>query len=170
MKDIFKNIPWWAWLIILAVIIYGVYRLIKYLTVTLPQSKNYTATVTNANTELNNLASQGISPSLPQANYNGMANALQTTFTGCGIDWNGVIVPTFQQMKNDADVYALISNYGVRTFDECGWGSFTGDLASALAYKLSFTTLDFNPSDLFNDRSVAGVNKILKQNGLTYQF
>lgn len=167
MNKTLSQVPWWAWAILLIVVGYLLYKAYIYVTVTLPQSKNYTATVKNAQTELSNLASQGISPSYPQATFNGMANDLQQTFTGCGLDWTGVVVPTFQQMKNQADVYALISTYGVRTFDECGWGSFTGDLASAISYKTSgiILTATLNP---FTDASIASINAILKQNGLTF--
>lgn len=168
IKDFFKRYPW-VWFIVIALILFIGYKLYVYFTVTRPQNANYNATVTSAQTELTTLASQGINPSYPKEAYGGMANDLQTTFTGCGLDWSGVVVPTFQKMKNDADVYALISNYGVRTFDECGWGSFTGDLHAALVYKTGGVILTVpNITDIFTVASIENINKILEQNGIKY--
>lgn len=156
-------------LIVVAIIILVLYLWISGLIKKSKAAQNYNAAVNQSQTALTQLAAAGVKPSYAQAEYISMANALSTTFTGCGIDWTGVVVPTFQKMKNDADVYALIQNYGVREFDECGWGSFNGDLAAALTYKTGGLILTFSINP-FTDASVSSINKILKQNGLTFQF
>src|ERR1035437_9787810 len=128
LKNLWVTKPWLAILLLVVVLIllYLAYKVISGAIAKAKQAGNYNAAVTTAQTELIALANQNVPvlPSMPLANYKGMANSLQTTFTGCGIDWEGIVVPIFQQMKNDADVYALISAYDVRTFDECAWGSF----------------------------------------------
>lgn len=167
----FKEIPIIIQLLIVGVFLYFLYRVYVYFFITRPRESNYNAAVNQAQTSLNELEQQGIKPSYGQSEYTSMANALEQTFTGCGLDWSGVVVPTFQKMKNDADAYALVQNYGVRNFDECGWGSFTGDLASALTYKTSGVILTIpNQSDIFTDASIKSINKILSQNGLKFQF
>lgn len=166
----FTTRPLWlqiAIIVLILIILYSIYKWIKRKT----ESGNYYAAVSQSETALNQLAQQGIHPSYPQDQYTSMANALETTFTGCGLDWAGVVKPTFEKMKNDADIHALIKNYSVREFDECVWGTFNGDLSAALTYKTGGIILTIpNVTEIFTDASVSAINKILKQNGLTFQF
>lgn len=153
---------------VIAFIAYRIYLAINNYFKNLKQSGNYTNVVTNAQTSLTSLASQGIKPAYSQADFGAMANSLEQTFTGCGLGYTDVVKPTFEKLKNDADVYALIQNYGVRKFDECGWGTFNGDLSSALSYKLSGISLGMCGS--YNNCNMSDINETLRKNGITFQF
>lgn len=166
----FINLPKWfqiALIILALFIIYNIYIYIKNKI----SAKNFSLAVNQSQSAIDQLNKDGITPSYPQAQYTSMANSLEQTFIGCGLDWSNVIVPTFENMKNDMDVYQLIKAYNVRKIDECGWGSFNGDLSATLSYKLSGIILTIpNPSDIFTNASIASINKILKNNGLTFAF
>ena len=158
-------------LVIIVIAILG-YIIYKWITGAIKKSNaaaNYNATVNQSQTAITQLAQQGITPSYAQAQFSAMATALEKAFTGCGTGYDSVLVPTFKQIKNEADIYALIQNYGVREIDECGWGTFNGDLAATLTYKLTGFTL-CPPNDLLCTGSISGINKILKDNGLLFQF
>lgn len=160
---------WLKIVIIVAIIIiaYFLYRWIRGMV----RASNYNAAVTQSNTALNQLAQQGINPSYAQAQYTSWANNLQGAFQGCSAAGGAAnfwqtIEPIFKAMKNDADIYALIANYAVRTIDKCGLltGDFEGDLAATLSEKFSGiegAIIGYNTSD---------INQILKANGLTFTF
>ena len=169
---IYSNWDWKIWLVVgilFLIVIYVVYEKWSAAQAAKKSAANYNAAVGQTQQALDQLASVGTHPSYGQADYTGMANALAATFSGCGMDWEGIVIPTFQKMKNDADVYALIQNYGVQTIKECGWGSFTGDLSATLGYKTSGVIL--NPSiNPFTTYTLKQINDVLTQNGLTYAF
>lgn len=167
MKQFWSQLPIWGKVIMIVIITFIIYQIYKWIKRKI-EASNYNAAVNQSQTALNQLADQGVKPSYGQAQYTSMANALQQAFTGCGAAYSDIVAPTFKQMKNEADIYALIQNYGVRKFDECGWGSFEGDLAAALGYK--FSGIRFcSPLDL-TCGSLPAINKILKDNGLIFQF
>lgn len=166
----FLKLPKWLQIVIVIVIIilaYLIYRWVK----TKASSGNYNAAVNQSQTALNQLATQGVTPSYGQAQYTGYANALQEAFSGCSAVWNSdsfqeKVEQVFSAFKNDADVYALISAYGVRTIDKCGafTGDFTGDLSATLAYKFS------GVEGAFIRFSISDINNIMKKNGIVYSF
>lgn len=169
MKWFFGRERWLQIVIIVAIIIlaYLLYRWIRGMI----RASKYNAAVNQSNTALNQLAQQGINPSYAQAQYTSWANNLEGAFEGCSAAGSAssfweTLEPIFKAMKNDADIYALISNYGVRTIDKCGLltGDFEGDLAATLSEKFSGlegVVIGYNTSD---------INKILKANGLTFTF
>lgn len=130
------------------------------------ESTNYNVAVNQSQTSINQLAQQGVHPSYGQAQYTLLANTIQQAMEGCGAAYDETLKPAFEKMKNDADIYALIKAYGVRTVDKCDWltGDFIGDLASTLAHKFS------GLEDYFQDGSISKINAILKKNGLTFSF
>lgn len=166
----FLKLPKWLQIVIVIVIlivIYFIYRWVK----NKANEGNYNAAVNQSTTALNQLAQQGVTPSYGQGQYTGYANALQQAFDGCSAVWDSdsfqaKLEEVFNAMKNDADVYALIAAYGVRTIDKCGafTGDFNGDLSATLGYKFSGVEgalIRFSISDL---------NTILKKNGIVYSF
>jgi len=171
IKKFIVDHPFWT-IIILAILAYIIYKIIDGQIKKAKARKNYNATVNQSQDALNQLADQGVKPSYGQAQYSSWADAIQKGFEGCGGGWSSILKPTLQAMKNDADVYALIQNYGVRTFDECGWGSFEGDLAAAIGYKFSgfrFCDAWLNPT-CEKCGCVSEINKILKSKGIVFQF
>lgn len=138
---------------------------------------NYNAAVNQSQDALNQLATQGVKPSYAQAQYSTWANSIEQALSGCGTGWASVIKPTLQEMKNDADVFALIQAYGVRTIEECGWGSFEGDLGATIGYKFSgWQFCSCNPIPFVGNCNcdtcgcIETINKILKSKSISFQF
>lgn len=159
-----KGLPW-KWIIIGIVVIFILYKAYRWWK-DKQDAKNYTASVNQSQTALNQLAQQGVVPSYGQAQYTTIANTIEQAMEGCGAGFDETLKPAFQKMKNDADVYALIKAYGVRTVDKCGIlnGDLTADLAATLAYKFS------GVEDYLQDGSIAKINKILADNSITFSF
>lgn len=170
MKEAYNKLPIWGKIIvwvILAIIIYIVYRKIKNAI----DAKNYRATVAASQTALNQLAKQGIKPSLSQAQFLALANSLQENFQGCAAvfaagDFWKIIKKTFEGLSNEADIYSLIKAYGIRTVDKCGYltGDFEGDLSATLAHKMS----GWEGSKI--GHSILDVNDILKSKSIIFKF
>lgn len=165
-----KGLPLYLQIIILAILAFIAYQIFKWIK-TKAESGNYNAAVNQSQTALIQLAQQGIKPSYGQAQYTAWANTLAIQFEGCNAAgsasafWDA-LTPIFQSMKNDADVYALIKAYDVRTFDKCGLftGDFTGDLSASLSEK--FSGLE---GSLIR-KSIADINDILQKNGVGFKF
>lgn len=165
MKNFWNQLPLYGKVILLAIIAFLLYKLYRYIKVKI-ESANYNAAVTQSNTAITQLAQQGIKPSYAQAQYTGWANTLQHAMDGCGASFTETIKPVFDGMKNEADIYALIAAYDVRSIDKCGLftGDFTGDLSATLAYKFS------GIEGIVVSGSIADINNILKQKGISYTF
>lgn len=101
-----------------------------------------------ADDEVKKLKKEGIVPTLTDAQVQGMVNSLVTSFAGCGTDEH-VVMKVFEQMKNDADVYKLISAYGVRKYDACNWEFEFGDKELSLSAAIA-DELDHNERGLLN--------------------
>lgn len=114
-----------------------------------------------AGTGLNDLAQQGITPTISNAVAESYASSLTAAFDGCGTD-EDAILNVFSQLRNDADVYKLISVYGIRSYQGCFEGSiFTEDVTGNL------------PKALYSELSagyIADINNILSSHGISYQF
>lgn len=158
----FSDIPGWAKgiviIIIIAIIAFITYKLFKkYFSETGASDRE---DVKDAQSDLNDLKKNGIIPSYNQSQYSNWANTLKTSFDGCGTQ-NDAWQRIFNQMKNDADVLALIATYGVRTYDGCNWeGDFndkTGTLSAGLQDELSSGEL-------------GKLNKLLSDKNIKHQF
>lgn len=117
------------------------------------------AVVKDSNSELSDLKDQGIHPSYPDAQYSAWASQIRTAFDGCdpSSDDYDTVVRIMKQMNNDADVYKLITAFGVAKWDECGWwtGDVTGDLAYGIAHEIN---------------GISDINKILQDKGIKFRF
>ena len=122
-----------------------------------------------ADQELNALASQGITPSYSTSQFEGFAQQLVQAMDGCGTDENAVY-QVFQAMKSKADVLKLISVFGVRFYQPCVWTSpvsyaiwqandqaYGGGISTWLGYDLSAS-------------EIGKINAILSQKGIDYSF
>lgn len=107
------------------------------------------------------LQQQGQGPSFPDAQYSTWASAIQTAFDGCdpNSDDMGAVMNAVNPMRNEADVYKLISTFGVRKWDECGW--WTGDVERDLAGGIR---------NELNQNQIGLVNQVLREKGISYQF
>jgi hypothetical protein len=144
--------------------------------------KEQMESVKNASNELQNIVKSGTKPSYADSQYSSWSDSLQKAFAGC--DWEQPLFPTgvnvgytfgltgwsgsgaklanvVLKLKNDADFLKLITVYGVRTYDQCGFppisGDFTGNLYSAVADELS-------------DAEINALNKYLAKQKINYTF
>lgn len=120
-------------------------------------SKDSSDAVNEAQNEIKNLAAKGINPTYQPSQYKIWANAAEECFQGYGTCTGDTI---FMNMKNDADVLALIKAFGVRTISS---GRFNpepdtvGDLSKIIRSELSISDIN-------------AINKILALKGITYKF
>ena len=111
---------------------FGLYRLGKYLFVTLPDRKKFKDTVNNAENEIKNLLATQ-QPTYSDSTYSGWANQIQRLVEGCDFDTNTTdLLAIFSNLKNDLDYLKLVKAFDVRDIDECGFtwitGSYNADL------------------------------------------
>lgn len=161
----FFKLDRWLQIVIVALLLllaWGIYTWIRNWIA----ERDFNKAVNQSKDELKKLAQQGIYPTYADADYTIMANTLQQALTGCGAGFDETLAPAFQKMRNDADIYKLITAYDVRKVDKCGvfTGDFTGDLAATLTYKFS------GLEDYLIDGSLEKINAILKNNGLKFTF
>lgn len=122
-----------------------------------------------ANSELATLSQQGVYPSYSDSQFQVFVDALVQAMTGCDTDEDS-IYNVFRQLRNEADVRKLITQFGVQFYQPCAWSSpisysiwqfddqhYGGGLATWLGYDLS--------SD-----NISEINGILMSNGINYQF
>jgi len=122
-----------------------------------------------ADVVLKNLASNGIKPNITSAQASNFSSSLVQAMNGCGTDEN-MIYGVFSKMKNEADVYLLIKQFGVRYYTPCPASNpvsyakfliddkaFGGDLATWLSYDLTSS-------------EIGKINSILSGKKIKYQF
>lgn len=160
--------------IIILILAYVLYKIISGAVRKAKARSNYNAAVNQSQDALNQLAVKGVKPSYAQSQYSTWADAIEQGFTGCGTGWDSVLKPTLDKLQNEADIFALIQAYKVRTIDECGWGTFEGDLGATIGYKFSgYHFCQCIPLWSCNCDScgcVDAINKILKSKGIVFQF
>jgi hypothetical protein len=135
----------------------------------------------DSNEEQKQLEEQGVMPTFSNSQFKGWADAIQNQFDGCdsssplsvfgelGVSlpanltfWSGsalVIWKIIGQFKNDLDFLTLVNAYGVRKYDQCGWG--TGDVDGNL-YKAM--------NDELAQWEIDAINKKLKSLGISKKF
>ncbi len=118
---------------------------------------------------LRDLAAQGVVPTHDASQLEVYSQQLVEAMTGCGTDEDS-IHRVFRQMNNDADVAALIVQFGVRYYQPCAWTSpvsfaiwevndqaYGGGLPTWFGFDLS-------------DSEIEDINYILTTKGITYKF
>lgn len=116
-----------------------------------------------AQQELATLAKQGIKPTISDAQAESFANALRIAFSGCGTD-EAAIYRVIASLNNDADVYKLISTYGVREYVDCPWWSV------GFGSGKTQQTLSGAISDELNSMEKAMLNSILEKKKIKFRF
>ncbi len=114
-------------------------------------------TLDTANSTLDNLKKSGVQPTYPESQYQAWADAAYACYNGWGTCETDTI---FVNLKNDADMYALIKAFGIRTISSGKWNptpDFRGNFPAVVR-------------DELNDWQVQEVNKVLAKNGLTFKF
>ena len=116
--------------------------------------------------DLKNLTNSGVRKSYPDSQYKQWADSLEKQFAGCdtsslfsvdvpligGYSGSGTkLYNILNQMKNDADMLALVDAYGLRTYDQCG--IWSGDFGPA--------TLSQAVADELENDEIDGINAML---------
>jgi hypothetical protein len=157
----YEGLPPWGKGVFVVGVGLGAYLLFKVVSDKAKQAsaiRDAKKTLQDVNNDLRNLQNQGVRPSYSESQYKIYADGLFTCFDGWGT-CAGYMV-TFQQMNNDADVLKLIQAYGVRTIPSGKFNpipDFTGTLPQALRDELQTI-------------HIMGINNILKNKGIKYQF
>jgi hypothetical protein len=119
--------------------------------------------------ELKRLSFNGVNPTITKTQAINLSEKLVQAMNGCGTD-EKMVNSVFNTLKNDADIYLLISSFGVRYYTPCGasqpvsyarWlfndKTFGGDLGTWLSYDLSTSEIN-------------NINNILSKKGIKYSF
>lgn len=134
--------------------------------------------VSNAEADKKELVRNGIRASFSQTQYQTWANSIQKSFEGCDpfgeITWGADsplgavsfwsksgynVAIIFNQLKNNLDFVSLMTAWGVRSYDDCGWG--TGDVENVDLVQAI--------TDELNSGERRDLNKILAKKGITYK-
>ena len=82
--------------------------------------------------ELQNLAQQGVTPTLSDANALSLSNVIESSLSGCELTGTEkeVVDQIVSLLNNQADWIKLQQKFGTRMIDNCGYG--TGDTSYTL--------------------------------------
>lgn len=107
------------------------------------------------------LEQQGKGPTYPDAQYSAWATGIQAAFEGCdpNSDDYQAAWSALYGCRNEADVYKLIASFGVRKWDECGWG--TGDVEKDLVGGIRH--------ELDKDQ-IGYINTLMQEKGISIRF
>lgn len=176
--EVWSGLPTWAKGVIavggLAIVYFTTRSVLKGIK-TKKSQKDQQQTVNQQSGELRNLLNLGVKLSYPEGQYKSWADSIQNQYEGCDSGqnifskdvpligyWSGSGKKTkdiFEQLKNNADFLKLVQAWGVRTYDQCGWG--TGDVTGNLYNAIS---------DELDRGEIMGLNNILKKKNITYQL
>jgi hypothetical protein len=148
----YNNLPDWAkgavavgGLLIVGIFGYKIYQDVKRKR----DLKDANQAADEADSELNKLSNQGVKPTISVSQATTLAQSLVQAMNGCGTD-ETKMYGVFDQLKNDADVYLLIKQFGVRYYTPCAATnpvsyakylyndkSFGGDIGTWMGYDLT---------------------------------
>ena len=152
MKAAYNNLPDWAkgavavgGLLIVGIFGYKIYQDVKRKR----DLKEANQAADEADKELSKLSIQGVKPTISISQATTLAQSLVQAMNGCGTD-EKKMYGVFDQLKNDADVYLLIKQFGVRYYTPCAATnpvsyakylyndkSFGGDIGTWMGYDLT---------------------------------
>jgi len=176
--EIWNGLPTWA----KGVIAVGGVAIVYFTTKTIFKKikgkrdlKNQQETLNAQNADIRNLQNTGVRASYPDSQYKSWADSIQNQFDGCDYGQNvfSADVPIigywsssgkkvkdiFDKLKNDLDYLKLSQAWGIRTYDQCGWG--TGDVTGNLSYAIS---------DELDRGEIMGLNNLLAKKGISYRL
>ena len=114
----YNNLPDWAkgavavgGVLIVGIFGYKIYQDIKRKR----ELKDANQAADEADTELSKLSNQGVKPTISTSQATTLAQSLVQAMNGCGTD-ETKMYGVFEQLKNDADVYLLIKQFGVKYY------------------------------------------------------
>ena len=177
--QVYKDLPSWAKGVVVVGGLGAAYlfanQIIKKIRLD-AEKRKAEAELNNTREELENQIEQGVVPSYPKGTYDAWAQSIEDQFDGCdffisspfgiGGDYNELsasakkIYDIVEEMNNDRDFLELVDSFGVRTYDQCGWG--TGNVENATLYKAV--------TDELNQDEINFINERLQNRGVTYKF
>lgn len=161
-KQSFTGLPDWAKGVIAIAVVGGIGFLVYKITKApgkLKEGSGNRQEDKAVNKDLDNLITSGKGPTLSKTQITQFANQLQSAMEGYGTD-NAKILSIFNNVKNDADVLAIISAFGIRKISSGTWNpepNFEGTLGGALVNEQSSSEL-------------AKLNAILSKKGIKHRF
>jgi hypothetical protein len=136
-------------------------------------SAKQTKSINNFKDEVKNLEKDGVKQTFTDAQYKGWADDIESQFDGCDpsipvpifpgadLSYSGKkVYDIISQFKNDIDFAKLVTAFGVRTYDACGW--FTGNVENVTLYGAV--------SDELTNDEIAILNDKLAEKKITYRF
>lgn len=114
---------------------------------------------TAAQRELDNLRRKGVLPTITEAQAKGYVKQIVAAADDFGTD-NDKIYNVFKNLNNEADVYLLISVFGVQEWKGT-WSSYFSMESGTLSYLLSYE---------MRDSQIQKINTILASKGIKYKF
>jgi len=180
--EIYTGLPTWARGVVvisgIGIAFYIGYTLIKRLKKE-GDEKKAMETVVEQKNEIKDLETTGLRPTFSDSQYKAWADALQSQFDGCDFNisdwyspflaiWNynnysnsgKKLVMIISKFKNDLDFLKLSTAWGIRTYDQCGWGM--GNVENA--------TLSKAVSDELNNGEISKINDALSKLNIKYRF
>jgi len=119
-----------------------------------PEQKQY---LEEAKNRLDELASQGIVPSLSIAQFSSLVVQLVKAFAKCGTE-EDIIYNVFRKLNNEADLIFLIIKYDIAKYDGCFEGSFPSwNVHFVLSESIA---ADMTPSEIRNINSILSAKRI----------
>ena len=134
-QSTYSSLPPWAkgTVVVLSIVIvagigFGIYREIKKAIEKAREGKESR----ESKQELELLESQGIKPTISEAEATTKVSQLIESANGCDPFGTGAttIIQVIKSLKNEADWFLLNKQFGTKTWDECGWGA--GDVTASL--------------------------------------
>ena len=168
-KEIFNNLPQWSKGIIAIAVIGGIgligYRIYKSIDDKnkLQDSKE---TSDSAEDEYKRLLRQGQKLSFPETNYLSVVNTVVNSLSGCEtyMAEDDVVWSILNVVKKPIDWYFLVSSFGSKMIDNCGWG--TGETAYALPDLLRTQLGNLSPSAYYLKTNYQFLQGRLKEIGV----
>jgi hypothetical protein len=140
-KQSYTGLPMWAKGVVAVAIIGGigylVYKLNKKIG-DLKDSKDSKATVNDATKEYLDMKNQGKKLSYPESNYSSAINTIVKLLNNCDSFMSELqaVEEVIKIVKTPTDWTYLVSKFGNKDIDDCGWGKTNYDLPTLLKDQL----------------------------------
>lgn len=172
VKFFYAGLPPWA----RGVLLVGIFAVVVYVGVTIKNqitdaanAKAQNQVAVDAANDLKGLAQQGIVPSYQSSQYESWAQAIVQAIGGCLADLSSVQL-IFQQMKNQADILQLITTFGIRPCQPCGFSTPISYVQYMFNNNAFGGSLPYLLQWAFSSSDLAKLNSTLTAQGITYQF
>lgn len=179
--EYYKDLPGWAKGVVIiggsAIAWFGILNPVRKAIIKKLDAGKLNKSVSEFKGDLADLKRKGINPTYPSSQYFVWADAIENQFSGC--DWGVALfdlnIPVVggwtgsgslmkgiaEKMNNDADFSSLVLAFGTRTYDQCGFWPFAGNITANLSKAVN---------DELDSEEIKAINKILQKKNITYRF